>query len=331
MNLAEAKTQLNNDRRRKESKIWEDWTLAKNQGLGTPRLLKKRDDELGIIRQEYEAGLSKVEREILASQSQKVAANDDQITPPETQEQREALQRKSIGTQNLPENKPLSLGQEITKKGSSANELSLEPEIVRRAREENALQANQELLIPEMLQNAANEDSFQNVEMLRAQVEIIDEELALVNTTTNEVLGSGTDEELTQKLREVSKQMKTSFPLAILVVALGKDVVELITPYLELIPVVGQVLWFIVGLFSVLFTLLLWWWMLASSSGAQRTQIKKFVEKRLPVIAATIFGEAIVQFIPATSILVFMIAKEKVNLAKAAKRAVRRIDELEGR
>lgn len=322
MTLAESQTQLNNQRKRRENDVWREWYLLESQGKGTPEALRRRSEALEQIRRDYERDSSLIEREFLAAQQainiqpQEIQKNPAVSTPtvqPETIIKKPSTSRQgnSFFANQLRDRRPQN-----------------EPTIVRRSREINEAQALQDAMPNTMSQVGGMYDPSQDPEILRQKVEIMDEELALVGTTTNEVLGTGADEELVGRLQAMSKTMKTSFPIAILVVALGKDVIEFITPFLELIPVVGQALWVVAGIFSILFSGVVWLWLLATSSVAQRAHIKKFVEKRITPIAIGIGAEAILQFIPTTTILVFMIAKERVKLAKAIRKAEKRGNQL---
>ena len=338
MNRTEAITQLNQERKRKENRVWEEWFITESKNQVTAERLQKRTTELNRIRDEYEKALfqinnqPQVEGGVFPLQTRTNESLPTLSTKkPAPQIKKQAPQDEILkGAENLPENKRISLGQNVRKPNvDGIQSKDNAPEIVRNARAQNR---------SDEIRQAQNENVYQdeniNVEggdnNGTAQADIIRDEFRAAGINLADVASSDSDSELIEELKNAKKSSLIRFPIIILFVAFLKDCSDIFSSIFESVPVVGILVWIFAAGFSLLCSGIIWFWMLGKGSKMQRRIITKFVAERLPIIMIGLFGELIpwVSLIPTTTVTVFFIAQTSTKLGQTIHKAVEKVEDL---
>ena len=338
MNRTEAITQLNQERKRKENRVWEEWFVTESKNQVTSERLQKRTDELNKIRDEYEKALFRINNQPQVQENSlplqtktnqlSSALSTRKLTP---QVQKQAPQDEILkGAENLPENKRISLGQSVRKPSvDGIQSKDNTPEIVRSAQAQNRSdeirQAQKENVYQDENINAEGGDNNET-----AQADIIRDEFRAAGINLADVASSDSDSELIEELKSAKKSSLIRFPIIILFVAFLKDLSDVFSSIFESIPVVGILVWIFAAAFSILCSVIIWFWMLGKGSKMQRKIIINFVRNRLPVIMVGLFGEVIpwISLIPTTTITVFFIAQTSTKLGQTIHKAVEKVEGL---
>lgn len=338
MNRNEAITQLNQERKRKENRVWEEWFITESKKQVTSDRLQKRTAELNSIRDEYERDLFKINNQPeTRGGSLSLQTKPNQTKFGSTQSDIPSQVRKEssegavlAGAENLPQNKPIFLGQSNRKpKIDGIQDKDTAPEIVRSARAQNKSDEIRE----SQNKNQSQEEGLEFEEdggNENAQGDIIRDEFRAAGINLADVVDSDNDSEIVQEVKSAKKDALIRFPIIILFIALLKDCSDILSSLLESIPLLGIVVWFFAAGFSLLCSAIIWYWMLGKGNKMQRKIIIKFVENRLPIIMVGLFGELIpwVSLIPTTTITVFFIAQTSTKLGQTIHKAVEKVEDL---
>ncbi len=336
MNRTEAITQLNQERKRKENRVWEEWFITESKKQVTSERLQKRTAELNRIRDEYEKALFQINNQPqtqenpLSSQTKTSRTLSIPDTKKPSTQKQTPTDEVLRGAENLPENRRIFLGQSTRKPtidGIQSKDNA--PEIVRSAQAQNRSdeirQAQKENVYQD--ENINSEGGGNNE---TAQADIIRDEFRAAGINLADVASSDSDSELIEELKNAKKSSLIRFPIIILFIAFLKDCSDIFSSIFESIPVVGILVWIFAAGFSLLCSGIIWFWMLGKGSKMQRRIIIKFVTERLPIIMIGLFGELIpwVSLIPTTTITVFFIAQTSTKLGQTIHKAVEKVEDL---
>lgn len=340
MNIAEATTQLNQERKRKENFAWQKF-LATDNKKTTQEKLRERTLELDQIRSEYEKSLAQINFEFNAEQIKRQRSQfTDQENNSTVEQQSQSLQSFKDrgqgvlqGAENLPENKPI-VNEEASRKRKidgiqKKDDTSQEPDIVRNARQQNKSdQIRQNEQIEGMFNDSDATPDEKEIEEKKALA--IRNEFRKSGINLSEITNAKSDSDLIKEVTESKKTALIRFPIIILFIAVLKDCSDILSSILESIPAIGVIIWFFAAGFSLLCSIVIWFWMLGKGSRMQRKIIINFVRNRLPIILAGLLGEFIpwVSLIPTTTITVFFIAQTSTRLGQTIHKAVEKAEVL---
>lgn len=352
--------QLNLEKKRKENAVWEEWFATESSGNVTSARLQKRTADLRRIQNEYDDAVFKINntpiKESLLPKTNTSRVNTQNIpnqsvsraslnTPKNAglEQIKKRVEKTSPnddilkGAENLPENKPLTLGRTEPKRNidgiQSQKKVPDEPFLVQQAREQNRseeirMTQNENREDEEVEDNDPQQEEGKNIDSLRA--EAIREEFQAADIPISEITEAKTDKDLVDELKEAKKTSSVNFPLVILSIALAKDCSDILSSILETIPGLGVLIWIMAAGFSLACSVVIWFWMLGKGSKMQRRLIVQFVGKRLPLILGGLCAELIpyVSLIPTTTITVFFIAQASTKVGQVIHKAVEKAENL---
>lgn len=314
MNRRETIEQLNQERKKRENLVWQEYLASP---LSTAKKVAVRNLALDRIREEYEQSIVRTERE------EKVRKEPLQAKQSLSSPKSEII----LGTENLPENKPLFNPESTFRNTPRDTVPQEEPSLVQRARSQNIRESLQAQGKQTKSWNVA---ASENGSKVAAQADAIREQFALSGIVLSDVSTAIRDEDLVKEMTEAKNTALVNFPTLILFVAVVKDCLDIISAMTSIIPVVGIIIIIFAIFFSALCSIFLWYWMLGQGNMLQRRIIKIFVIKRLPIIMIGLFGETLpwVSLIPTTTVTVFFIAQISTKLGQTILKAVDKAESL---
>ncbi len=255
MNRREALEQLNQERKQKVNRVWEEWYRTEGKGVPTTERLKKRDLALNQIQDEFEKASLQInqgsfedgsnkKRAVLVQGLQKRQSRDNASqSTPET----DVLPEKNLASD------PLQTGRIIRRpknidgiRGEDA--ITTPRESYRAQSTEQDLAQRKRTLAQTAEEDTTQEDLSQNI--IQEVKELLTKEGFDPDDFLRHIPGR---EELDKvlKLAEESKKVSYSFPVFILSLALCVDVLEALPSLIPAIGIFGT--WTVMGLKWLIF------------------------------------------------------------------------------